>query len=157
MANLSDDLIHGAAAAADYMGLNRRTVYRMVEAGEIPFIRKGNKIFFRKSDLDVAFQAQSQRAEDQAEASLRAEKSHILRAQFKRRSALASQFLSTAVSLEFPSSENIPAEQLYERSAHTAFWLADAFLEVEEAEYSKVRASIEQCFASEADTSGKPT
>lgn len=57
MQALSDDLLEGAAAAASYLGLKRGTVYRLVEASEIPAIRKGNKIFFRKSELDRAFRS----------------------------------------------------------------------------------------------------
>jgi excisionase family DNA binding protein len=54
---LADDLLEGAAAAANYIGLTRRKVYRMTEKGDLPAIRKGNRIFYRKSDLQRAFQA----------------------------------------------------------------------------------------------------
>lgn len=56
--SLADDLLQGAEAAGKYLGLERRTIYRMVEAGEIPHVRKGKKIFFRKSALDKAFSAE---------------------------------------------------------------------------------------------------
>ena len=52
---LANDLLKGADAAAAYIGLSRRVVYRMSETGEIPVIRKGGKLFFRKSELDSAF------------------------------------------------------------------------------------------------------
>ena len=57
MQPLSHDLLDGAAAAADYTGLPRRVIYRLADTGEIPVIRKGNKLFFRKSALDQAFAA----------------------------------------------------------------------------------------------------
>lgn len=57
MATLAEDLLHGADAAAEFLGIPRRTVYRMVDANEVPHIRKGNKLFFRKSDLERAFSA----------------------------------------------------------------------------------------------------
>lgn len=55
MQALSEDLLDGAAAAAAYTGLKPRTIYRMAETNEIPVIRKGGKLFFRKSALDAAF------------------------------------------------------------------------------------------------------
>jgi excisionase family DNA binding protein len=55
MSALSDDLLKGADEAAAYLGLPRRAVYRMVETGDIPVIRKGALLFFRKSQIDEAF------------------------------------------------------------------------------------------------------
>lgn len=57
MQALSEDLLDGAAAAAVYTGLKARTIYRMAETGEIPVIKKGGKLFFRKSSLDAAFES----------------------------------------------------------------------------------------------------
>lgn len=54
---LRDDLIKGAAGAADYLGLTPRAVYHMTENGQLPVIRKGRTLFYRKSDLDSAFTA----------------------------------------------------------------------------------------------------
>jgi excisionase family DNA binding protein len=59
---LNSDLIHGAAAAAAYCGLNRRTIYHMVDRGDLPVIRKGRTMFFRKSELDKAFTSESAEA-----------------------------------------------------------------------------------------------
>jgi excisionase family DNA binding protein len=56
---LSDDLLSGAKAAADYMGVPPRTVYNMVEKDLIPFIKKGKNLFFRKSELDAAFSSEA--------------------------------------------------------------------------------------------------
>lgn len=52
---LKDDLLHGAKAAAEYTGLTPRAIYHLVECGEIPHVKKGRTIFFRKSELDKAF------------------------------------------------------------------------------------------------------
>lgn len=52
---LSDDLIRGAEAAAKYCGIPRRTIYTLVERGEVPVVRKGGTLFFRKSELERAF------------------------------------------------------------------------------------------------------
>lgn len=57
MQSLSDDLLEGADAAAAHIGLPTRKVYRMTENGHLPVIRKGRKLFYRKSDLEAAFQA----------------------------------------------------------------------------------------------------
>lgn len=54
---LTDDLLPGATAAADYLGLTPRAIYHMVEAGHLPTIRKGRRLFFRKSELEDAFRA----------------------------------------------------------------------------------------------------
>ncbi|MBW8294753.1 helix-turn-helix domain-containing protein [Sphingopyxis sp.] len=54
---LSDDLIEGATRAASYIGTKPRTVYHLVEIGELPAMKKGKKLFFRKSELDAAFRS----------------------------------------------------------------------------------------------------
>lgn len=54
---LADDLLDGASAAAAYIGVTPRCVYRMVETSQLPAVRKGRKLFFRKSELDAAFRA----------------------------------------------------------------------------------------------------
>lgn len=56
MQALSDDLLDGAKAAAEYLGLKPRTVYALTEAGDLPVIKKGRKLFYRKSELNRAFQ-----------------------------------------------------------------------------------------------------
>jgi hypothetical protein len=52
---LSEDLIRGAKGAASYTGLPVRTIYHMTEKSLLPVIRKGRALFYRKSDLDLAF------------------------------------------------------------------------------------------------------
>lgn len=52
---LSDDLLPGAIAAANFIGVTPRAVYHLVEAGHLPAIKKGRKLFFRKSELEKAF------------------------------------------------------------------------------------------------------
>ncbi|MEO7470141.1 MAG: helix-turn-helix domain-containing protein [Sphingobium limneticum] len=59
MTILADDLLEGAAAAAAHIGLKPRAVYRMTEGGHLPVIRKGRKLFYRKSDLEAAFRPAS--------------------------------------------------------------------------------------------------
>lgn len=56
---LKADLIDGAEAAAAYCGLSRRAIYHLVENGELPVIRKGRKLFFRKSELEAAFRSEA--------------------------------------------------------------------------------------------------
>lgn len=55
---LNEDLIKGATAAAAYCGLPARTIYHLVEIGELPAIKKGKVLFFRKSALDRAFSSE---------------------------------------------------------------------------------------------------
>ncbi|SOB88303.1 DNA binding domain-containing protein, excisionase family [Sphingomonas guangdongensis] len=52
---LTEDLLTGADAAAEFLGLRPRQVYRLVEEGHLPVVRKGRMLFFRKSELERAF------------------------------------------------------------------------------------------------------
>ncbi|CAN5325474.1 hypothetical protein BH10PSE12_BH10PSE12_01800 [soil metagenome] len=56
---LSEDLITGANAAATFVGLSPRAIYHLVEAGHLPVIRKGKRLYFRKSELEAAFRSGS--------------------------------------------------------------------------------------------------
>jgi excisionase family DNA binding protein len=59
---LSMDLVAGAKGASRYLGsdtVSERAVYHMVERGHLPVIRKGKKLFFRKSELDKAFTSET--------------------------------------------------------------------------------------------------
>ncbi|PZQ54164.1 MAG: helix-turn-helix domain-containing protein [Novosphingobium pentaromativorans] len=54
---LNADLIAGANAAASYSGLTPRAIYHLVEQGHLPVIRKGKRLYFRKSELEAAFRS----------------------------------------------------------------------------------------------------
>lgn len=54
---LSSDLLAGASAAARHTGLSERAIYHLVYAGHLPVVRKGRRLYFRKSELDTAFSA----------------------------------------------------------------------------------------------------
>jgi excisionase family DNA binding protein len=55
--NLVNDLLPGANAAAAFTGLTSRTIYHMVEKGELPVIRKGRRLYFRRSELERTFRS----------------------------------------------------------------------------------------------------
>jgi excisionase family DNA binding protein len=55
MQPLSQDLLAGAEAAGAYVGIGQRAIYHMVEAGQLPVIRKGRRLYFRKTELEKAF------------------------------------------------------------------------------------------------------
>lgn len=55
---LGHDLIKGAASAASYIGVTPRTVYHMCETGLLPHVKKGKRLYFRKSELEAAFRSQ---------------------------------------------------------------------------------------------------
>jgi excisionase family DNA binding protein len=57
---LASDLLSGADAAASFIGVTRRSVYHLVEAGHLPVTRKGRRLFFRRSELERAFSAASE-------------------------------------------------------------------------------------------------
>ncbi len=59
---LSNDLLSGASAAAAFIGVTPRAVYHLVEAGHLPAIKKGRKLYFRKSELERAFASDQQAA-----------------------------------------------------------------------------------------------
>ena len=54
---LNADLVKGAKGAAAYCGLTERQIYHLAEQGLLPVIRKGKSLFFRKSELEAAFQS----------------------------------------------------------------------------------------------------
>lgn len=54
---MHSDLLRGATSAANYTGLTRRQIYRLADGGLIPTVRKGRRLYFRKSELDQAFRA----------------------------------------------------------------------------------------------------
>lgn len=57
MPTLKDDLLSGAGAAAEFLGVSARTVYHMAESGGLPVIRKGKRLYFLKSDLTASFKS----------------------------------------------------------------------------------------------------
>lgn len=54
---MTNDLINGAADAASFTGLTRRQIYRLTEQGLLPVIRKGRRLFYRRSELEATFTA----------------------------------------------------------------------------------------------------
>jgi len=58
---LGNDLIVGAKAASEFMGgiVTPRNIYNLVENGMIPVIRKGKRLYFRKSELEAAFRSEA--------------------------------------------------------------------------------------------------
>ena len=59
MQALSDDLLAGASAAARFVGVGQRAIYHMTEAGHLPVIRKGRRLYYRKSELEKAFSSEA--------------------------------------------------------------------------------------------------
>lgn len=57
---LSADLLCGAEAAANYIGETRRAIYHMADRGLLPVIRKGRKLYFRKSELEASFKSDTE-------------------------------------------------------------------------------------------------
>ena len=52
---LSDDLLEGAAQIGRYIGKTERATFHLIYNQQIPVIRKGRRIFARKSELERAF------------------------------------------------------------------------------------------------------
>jgi len=51
------DVLAGAQEAASYTGLSRRLIYRLTEQGHLPVVKKGRRLFFSRSALEQAFNA----------------------------------------------------------------------------------------------------
>ncbi len=60
---LQDDLLDGAAAIAAFIGKSDRMVYHMASTGQLPVIRKGRRIYARRSELEAAFRSAAAYAE----------------------------------------------------------------------------------------------
>lgn len=56
---LSNDLLTGADAAAEFVGVSPRVIYHMAEKGLVPVIKKGKRLYFRKSELEAAFRSEA--------------------------------------------------------------------------------------------------
>lgn len=56
-----EDLIRGAKGVeTDSQGrIKARQVYHMVENGQLPVIRKGRSMYFRRSELEAAFRSEA--------------------------------------------------------------------------------------------------
>lgn len=52
---LAADLLVGARAAAEFSGLSERQVYHLAANGQLPCIRKGKRLYFRRSEIEAAF------------------------------------------------------------------------------------------------------
>jgi len=59
---LSSDLIAGAEGAAAFTGLTARAIYHLVERGQLPVVRLGRRLYFRKSELTRVFSGESRAA-----------------------------------------------------------------------------------------------
>lgn len=60
--DLLDDVLDGAKAIGDFLGLTDRQVFHAVERGHLPVVRLGTKIMARRSTLLRWFEAQEQAA-----------------------------------------------------------------------------------------------
>lgn len=49
--NLSDDMLRGADAIADFMGMKRRQIYHLTETSRLPVFRVGSVLCARRSTL----------------------------------------------------------------------------------------------------------
>lgn len=61
-----DDRLLTVAELAEYLGLAQGTIYNKVCRGEIPHVKLGRAVRFRRSEIDRWIDAQSRVAEDAA-------------------------------------------------------------------------------------------
>jgi excisionase family DNA binding protein len=62
MSDGTTDRIFTPVEAADYLRLARQTLYNMVSQGEIPFLKAGRALRFRKSELDAWLESSAAKA-----------------------------------------------------------------------------------------------
>ncbi len=55
--NEKPDLLYGALAIADFLGVKRGVVYHLVETGRLPHFKVGKTVCARRSKLLAAFEA----------------------------------------------------------------------------------------------------
>lgn len=60
--SLADDLLHGAAAIGDFLGISERAARHQIDAGRIPVSRLGRLIVGSKSVLRRRFTPQNDAA-----------------------------------------------------------------------------------------------
>jgi excisionase family DNA binding protein len=58
-----EDLLPGAKAAAEFLGLSPSVIYRLADEGRLPTVRLGARMYFRKSELERVFSSEPQSAE----------------------------------------------------------------------------------------------
>lgn len=60
-----------ADVAAEYIGLKRGTLYNMVSNGEVPYIKQGKRVYFKRADLNLwkrgEWKTEEERAKSRAE------------------------------------------------------------------------------------------
>lgn len=56
---LDGDIIRGTKAAAQYLGFTERQLWHMVYEGRVPHVRKGRRLFFRKTELERSFSGEA--------------------------------------------------------------------------------------------------
>ena len=60
--NLASDILYGAAAVGEFLGMPRRSVYHAVASGRLPVFRIGETVAARKSTLLGWIQSQEHAA-----------------------------------------------------------------------------------------------
>lgn len=54
---MNQDLVSGAKGAAEYLGITPNAIYHLTRHGQLPVIRKGKRLYYRKTELEAAFQS----------------------------------------------------------------------------------------------------
>ena len=54
------DLLYGVSKIADYLGINRRVAYHLIETGRLPAFKIGKTVCARRSKLTAAIEEMEQ-------------------------------------------------------------------------------------------------
>lgn len=57
--DLSSELLDGVKDIAQFLGKTERATYHLIYNGHLPVIRKGRKIYARRSELEAAFRSEA--------------------------------------------------------------------------------------------------
>lgn len=59
--NQAPDLLYGASAIADYLGIKRGVVYHLIETGRLPHFKVGKTVCARRSKVLAALETLEER------------------------------------------------------------------------------------------------
>jgi excisionase family DNA binding protein len=78
----TEDQLMNVTALAEYLSLSRTTIYSMTHRREIPFYKKGKRLYFRQSDIDTWINEGRSKTHDEIE---REALNYILKNPIRRR------------------------------------------------------------------------
>lgn len=57
--DLNTELLDGVKNIANFIGKTERATYHLIHCGHLPVIRKGRKIYARRSEIEASFRSEA--------------------------------------------------------------------------------------------------